>query len=76
MLSGSAAAEQLKGASGISQDLVKAHQDSALLAFMFMEITGTLALVGLWKFHWSSTPVSWNEIEAVHGIGPTIAAMP
>src|SRR6266851_2163740 len=49
-LSGNAAAEEIQHLSGVSQDLVKAHQNSALLAFIFMEITGSFAWLGLWQF--------------------------
>src|ERR1700757_1078060 len=42
-VSGNAAQMVLKGREGVSEALIKAHQDAALLAFMFMETTGGLA---------------------------------
>ena len=45
-LSGTAAAEEIAKLPGVSEDLIKAHQNSALLAFIFMEITGSFA----WAF--------------------------
>ncbi len=49
-LSGNAAAEELRSLPGVSQDLIKAHQDSALLAFIFMELAGSFAWLGLWQY--------------------------
>jgi hypothetical protein len=51
-LSGSAAAAVLLDADPPLADasIVRAHEDAALLAFVFMEITGFVAWLGLW--HW------------------------
>jgi len=49
-LSGNAAEEQIRHLPGVSKELVQAHQDSALLSFMFMEIAGGFAWLGLWRY--------------------------
>ena len=48
-LSGNAAAEATKDLN-FSTVLVDSHEGAALLAFMFLELTGLLALVELWRF--------------------------
>lgn len=47
-LSGFAAQAMLQGPN-VSDDLVRRHESSALLSIWFIEITGALALVGLWQ---------------------------
>src|SRR5882672_8032415 len=47
---GAAAAETISGLPGVSNTLITAHEDAALLAFVFMEITGAVAWLGLWQF--------------------------
>ena len=59
-LSGHAAAEELKRLPGVSADLIKAHQDSALLAFIFMELAGSFAWLGLWQFRRLARFPRWN----------------
>src|SRR5438128_1778583 len=49
-LSGNAAQEVLKDRTDLSQPLIRAHEDAALLAFMLMEITGFVAWLGIWQF--------------------------
>src|SRR4051812_45229086 len=49
-MSGNAAQEIVKERPEVSAGLVMAHEDAALLAFIFMEITGFLAWLGLWQF--------------------------
>jgi hypothetical protein len=53
-LSGNAAQQEIKDLSGISQTLVVAHQDAALLAYVFMEVTGAFAWFALWQFRRNS----------------------
>jgi len=48
-VSGQAAAEALKGQSGVSADAVTAHNDAALGSFILMEITGFFAWLALWR---------------------------
>jgi uncharacterized membrane protein len=41
---------------GVSRAVIETHRDAALLALVFMEITGAAAWLGLWKFRRSSRP--------------------
>ena len=59
-VSGNAAQMVLKGRDGVSDALIKAHQDAALLAFMFMEITGVLAWVALWQYRQITRMRGWT----------------
>jgi uncharacterized membrane protein len=59
-LSGNAAAEEIQGLPGVSMKLIEAHQNSALLAFLFMEITGSFAWLGLWQFRRLAYVPRWN----------------
>jgi len=58
--SGNAAEEAIKDRPGVSAPLIQRHQDAALLAFVFMEITGAFAWLGLWQFRRASGPARWN----------------
>lgn len=49
-LSGNAAYDSIKKRPDFAQQLADSHEGAALLAFMSMEITGLLALYGLWQF--------------------------
>jgi len=49
-LSGKAAAQAIADRPGVSEALIERHQDSALLALLFMEATGFVAWLGLWQF--------------------------
>ena len=49
-LTGSAAQVVLEGAGGISQPVMDAHRDAALLALIVMEITAFVAWLALWRF--------------------------
>ena len=53
-LSGNAAEAVVQGQSDISPRAVRAHEDAALLAFAFMEITGFLAWLAIWQ--WRRVP--------------------
>ena len=48
--SGNAAQHAIKNIPGVSAELMQAHNDAALLAFLFMEITGAVSWFGLWQF--------------------------
>jgi hypothetical protein len=52
--SGNAAQHAIKNIPGVSADLMQAHNDAALLAFLFMEITGAVAWFGLWQYRRTS----------------------
>ncbi len=67
-MSGSGANDTLKDSPDISMALVQAHQGAALVAFIFMEITGAVSLIGLWSFSrsvknpWVSGPARLNLV--------------
>ena len=65
-MSGSSAQEVLKAAPDVSKDIIENHQGVALLALIFMEITGIASLVGLWKY--SRAPKSSGEARLGSGI--------
>lgn len=58
--SGTGAQGAIKKLSGVSEVLIERHQGAAMLALVFMEITGGLALVALWKSQGKSSPTRWN----------------
>ena len=59
-LSGKAAQQAITGRPDVSEALIETHQDSALLALVFMELTGFVAWLGLWQFRRISRPARWN----------------
>jgi hypothetical protein len=59
-VSGNDAREKLKETEGISDPLMQAHESAALVALVFMEITGFLSWLGLWIWGRSSRFVNWN----------------
>jgi hypothetical protein len=58
--SGVGAEGAIKKLPGISEGLIERHHGAAMLALLFMEITGALALVGLWQSHGIPRPARWN----------------
>jgi len=44
----------------VSEHSIRAHEDAALLAFSFMEITGFVAWVGLWQLRRIPRLAAWN----------------
>jgi hypothetical protein len=61
-LSGTGAQLTITGRPGVSDALIQRHEGAAILAFWFMEITGALAIVGLWQTHRTSRPARWNVL--------------
>jgi len=53
-LSGNAAEREIQDLPGVSGALIVRHEDAALLAYVFMEITGAFAWFGLWQFRRNS----------------------
>jgi hypothetical protein len=53
-LSGNAAEAVVQGRRDILQQTIRAHEDAALLAFVFMEMTGFFAWLALWQ--WRRVP--------------------
>ena len=49
-MSGNAAQEFFRPTPEVSMDLVETHQGAALLALIFMEITGAISMIALWQF--------------------------
>src|SRR6476646_7202604 len=49
-MSGNAASEVMKNNPDVQMDAIQAHQGSALMAFIFMELTGAASLFGLFRF--------------------------
>jgi uncharacterized membrane protein len=49
-LSGNAAEQAVRNLPGVSASFTVAHQNAALLAYVFMEVTGAFAWFGLWQF--------------------------
>jgi hypothetical protein len=58
--SGTGAQGAIKKLPGVSEALIERHQGAAMLALLFMEITGALSLVELWKSQGKSRPASLN----------------
>jgi hypothetical protein len=53
-LSGNAAESVVQGRRDIARGAIRAHEDAALLAFVFMEMTGFFAWLALWQ--WRRVP--------------------
>src|SRR5262249_25674935 len=60
-MTGAAAVEQLRDRPEVSQVLIQFHQDTALLAFIFMELTGMVAWFGLWQYRRQSRLSGWTS---------------
>lgn len=58
-MSGSSAQEVIKDSPGVSAAMIENHQGAALIAMIFMELTGLFATIGLWKFTRGTRPASW-----------------
>ena len=57
-LTGSAAQVVLQNQPGVSDQVMAAHQDAALLALILLEITGFVAWIALWRFRrWHQTGI-------------------
>jgi uncharacterized membrane protein len=64
-ISGQAAAEALKGQSGVSAAAIVAHNDAALASFIMMEITGFFAWLVLWRMRrigWPTTGLTYTVL--------------
>jgi uncharacterized membrane protein len=59
-VSGNDARESLKKTPGVSGPLMEAHESAALVAFVFMEITGFFSWIGLWIWGRPSRFARWN----------------
>src|ERR1041385_2758057 len=61
-MTGKAAQGAIKDQPGVSAALTETHQDAALLAITFMEITGVLSWLGLWQFRRLSRASGGNQM--------------
>lgn len=61
-ISGAATKWAIQNNPGISADVISAHQDVALMAFVFLGLTGCLAWLALWQERRYSTAPTWNLI--------------
>ena len=59
-LSGNAADLAIGKLPGVSESLIAVHEDAALLAYVFMELTGFAAFLGLWQLRRTARNTSWN----------------
>lgn len=59
-MSGNGAQMEITGREGVSDDLINAHQEAALMGFIFLEITGVVAWLGLWQYRRRTRPAAWN----------------
>lgn len=59
-LSGNAAHFAIKNEPDLSESLIAAHQDAALLGLIFMQFTGLLSWLELWRTRHVSRPLRWN----------------
>ena len=60
-MSGNAAQEVLKDQQDVSQTVVRAHEDAALLGFLIIEIAGFVAWVGLWQSRLIKRMPGWSS---------------
>jgi uncharacterized membrane protein len=58
--SGVGAQGAIRRTPGVSEDLIERHQGAAMLALLFMEVTGAFSAVALWKSQGASRPGRWN----------------
>ena len=64
-MSGDVANEVLRASTPLPKELINIHHGAALLSLIFIEITGAVALIGLWQFSRMSRPAPgpvarWN----------------
>ena len=59
-MTGKAAQAAITGQEGVSDTLMATHEDAALLAFLFMTLTGALSWLGLWQYRRVSRIAGWN----------------
>ena len=74
-ITGVGAQVKLTNTPGISDALMQRHLGSAELSVWFMEITGALAVIGLWRSGHDRTPARWNTLALVLCVLMTVALM-
>lgn len=60
-LTGLAAQDAILGRPDVSEAAIAAHHDGALLAFVFVEITGFVAWLALWQFRRLARSAAWTS---------------
>jgi hypothetical protein len=58
--SGTGAQGAIKKLPGVSEILIERHQGAAMLALVFMEITGALSVIASWKSQGTQRSARWN----------------
>jgi len=80
-MSGYAAQNAMKDNPDVSMALIQAHQGAALLAFISLELTGFVSLLGLWRFSrtvknpWMTRPARVNLIALLVLAAATVGLM-
>lgn len=59
-MSGNGASEAIKSLPGISKTLIEAHEGAALVAMVFMLLTGAFSWLALWQFRRLTRVPAWN----------------
>ncbi len=59
-MSGNGAADAIKSLPGVSKSLIETHEGAALVAMVFMLLTGAFAWLGLWQFRRLAHIPNWN----------------
>jgi len=58
--SGVGAQGAIRKTPGVSEALIERHQGAAMLALLFMTVTGALSIIALWKSHGAQQAKPWN----------------
>src|SRR5205085_9284039 len=80
-MSGYAAQIAMKDNPDVSMAMIQTHQGAALLAFISMEITGIVSLLGLWRFSrtvknpWMTRPARANLVAVLFLAAVTVGLM-
>src|SRR5438552_410852 len=59
-VSGSDAQESIKDTPDLPTSLINAHESAALVAFVFMQVTGFFSWLALWMWRGVSRVATWN----------------
>ena len=59
-LTGRAAQDSVSENPEVTDILIRNHQDEALIAFVFMQLTGIVSWIGLWQYRRLARMQAWN----------------
>ena len=59
-MSGNGAGDAIKSLPGVSKSMIETHEGTALVALVFMLLTGGFAWLGLWQFRRLERVPAWN----------------